>query len=356
MKNKRVINYDLLRVVAMIGVVLIHINGYFLYYTDVNIINFDILNSYTAIVRFSALTFIMISGAFLLDPNKKLDTKTIYKKYVLRTFLALVIFNTIYTVYYYYFVYNFTGFGWIKMSIIKLISGDIAGVQFWYLYAAIWLYMLTPLFRIITKNASKRQIEYLLIIGFIFTIFWPTLTSYWKFKILAFDKRVAHMNVTMGIGYSLYYFAGYYINHYWNEKYKKYNKYVYLLGFISLIFTIFIGSFVSKHYGQVTLQRGFHYFSINVFLYTISIFLLFKNLKLDKINDKIKKIISYLSSRSFGVYLTHTLFIALFVEKLPNINSIILVPLFTIIITIISLIVTELLGLIPFFRKKILMY
>ena len=356
MKQNRNLSYDLLRIIAMVGVILIHANSYFLYSGDPNTANFAIHNIYTSIFRFAPLAFMMISGAFLLEPSKELDTRKIYAKYIFRTFLALAIFNTIYLIYNYYYLDGLTGIGWMKMAVTSLVSGGVAGIQFWYLYAAIWLYMITPLLRIITKNATKKDIEYLLAIGFVFTVFLPTITSYWKFEILAFDEWTSQMHVSFSIGYMLYYLMGYYINHYWSDKFKKYNKYIYMIGFVSLVFTIFIGIFLSRRHGEVFLARGFENFSINIFFFTISLFLFFKNLKLNKIGEKSKKIIKYLSSRSFGIYLIHFILIKILVPILPNINSLLLVPLFTLVITMISLVITELLGLIPFFRKKIFMY
>lgn len=52
MKTNRKLNYDLLRVIAMIGVVVTHVNSHFLYIADVNSINFYFLTSYTSVVRF----------------------------------------------------------------------------------------------------------------------------------------------------------------------------------------------------------------------------------------------------------------------------------------------------------------
>ena len=75
--KKRILNYDLLRIVAMIGVVLIHVNGFYLYSVDVNSNRFIVLNAFTSLVRFSAPAFIMISGAFFLNPKKELTTKKI---------------------------------------------------------------------------------------------------------------------------------------------------------------------------------------------------------------------------------------------------------------------------------------
>lgn len=354
MKTNRKLNYDLLRVIAMIGVVVTHDNSHFLYIADVNSINFYFLTSYTSVVRFSALIFIMVSGVFLLDPKKELNTKTIFKKYISRAVFSLLIFNTIYLIYYYIVVNNNYDFKFIIKALINFINGNISGTQFWYLYAAILLYLLTPILRIITKNASKREVEYLLLFGTLFTIVIPTITSYWKFKVLNFRYEPFNMGVNFSAGYTLYYFWGYYINNYLDIIACKKKKYVYFLGVLSLIFTIVSGIFVSKRNGNVNLVRNFGYFSLNIFIYTIAIFSFFCSLKLNKIGNALKSLIIYLSSRSFGVYLVHTLLIAIFLNYLPNIYPCVLVPLFSIFITILSLLVVELLMKIPFLKKYIL--
>ena len=179
MKSKRrILNYDLLRIVAMIGVVLIHVNGFYLYSVDVDSNRFIVLNAFTSLVRFSAPAFIMISGAFFLNPKKELTTKKIYHKYISRALIALLVTNLIYILYFYFIVNGYRGFGWIKLFLVRTINGDPSAEQLWYLYAAIWLYMLTPILRKITANSSKKEIEYFLLIGFIFTVFFPTLTTF----------------------------------------------------------------------------------------------------------------------------------------------------------------------------------
>ena len=357
MKSKaRILNYDLLRIVAMIGVVLIHVNGFYLYSVDVNSKRFIILNAFTSLVRFSAPAFIMISGAFFLNPKKELTTKRIYHKYISRVLIALLATNLIYILYFYFIVNGYRGFEWIKLFLVRTINGDPSAEQLWYLYAAIWLYMLTPILRKITANSSKKEIEYFLLIGFIFTVFFPTLTTFSSFQNLKFVNFVHSMGVDLKINYILYFFAGYYIDTYWNEKMKKYNKYAYVLYVLSILYTIVGGTYISINNRTATLSNVYYYFSVNVFMSTIAIFIIFKSLKINEDNHKLVSVINYLSSRSFGVYLIHVLLISIFYKYVPNINEVVLVPLFTLFVVFLSLILTEILGLIPFIRKKIFMY
>lgn len=357
MKSKsRILNYDLLRIVAMIGVVLIHVNGFYLYSVDVNSKRFIILNAFTSLVRFSAPAFIMISGAFFLNPKKELTTKKIYHKYISRALIALLATNLIYILYFYFIVNGYRGFGWIKLFLVRTINGDPSAEQLWYLYAAIWLYMLTPILRKITANSSKKEIEYFLLIGFIFTVFFPTLTTFSSFQNLKFVNFVHSMGVDLKINYILYFFAGYYIDTYWKKKMKKYNKYAYVLYVLSILYTIVVGTYISINNRTATLSNVYYYFSVNVFMSTIAIFIIFKSLKINEDNHKLVSVINYLSSRSFGVYLIHVLLISIFYKYVPNINEVVLVPLFTLFVVFLSLILTEILGLIPFIRKKIFMY
>ena len=164
------------------------------------------------------------------------------------------------------------------------------------------------------------------------------------------------MGVDLKINYILYFFAGYYIDTYWKKKMKKYNKYAYVLYVLSILYTIVVGTYISINNRTATLSNVYYYFSVNVFMSTIAIFIIFKSLKINEDNHKLVSVINYLSSRSFGVYLIHVLLISIFYKYVPNINEVVLVPLFTLFVVFLSLILTEILGLIPFIRKKIFMY
>lgn len=358
-KDKRNLTYDLLRIIFCFGVVLIHVNGNYLYSTDVNSYTFSILNIYTGLFRCSVLIFVMVSGAHFLDPKRDLTYNKLFKKYIFRAFISLVIFNTFYILYYHFFVNNQTNIiEGIKLSIMRTFRGDPSGGQLWYLFLCLQLYLFTPILRIFVKGAKKRDIEYFLIFGFIFTIVIPTITNYWKFTALDFKDYYAYeMGVDFSVGYYFYYMLGYYIKQYMskNKVSKLVKKIIYSLGVIGAMTTIIIANVLAIKAGYADLQRPYHYFSINVCFVSAAVFVLANSE--DKTYGKIgDKIIGYLSKRTFGIYLIHMFVLVLLLPLLECMNPIIGSPAITILVFIISLIITEILGKIPIVKKYILLF
>ena len=350
MKKKRDVNFDLLRIIACIAVVIIHVNSKYLLNSSINT-EFYILEFYTSFVRSAVLLFIMISGAYLLDPKKELTLKKLYSKYVPRIIISLVLFNSLYIAYYYFFVNNSTNIlGYIKLCLLRTIRGDVSGIQFWYLYIALFLYIITPALRIFTKNATKEEYRYILIIGFIFTIFYPTLVKYSIFKQIDFHNYYAYqMGAVYSFGYTFYYILGYYIKKYVNIS-KKYSLFIFAVG---LVLTFTLVAIICTLENRVDITRQYSYFTTNIFLMAIGAFMFFNNVK---INSKYNSIIEKVANLTFGVYLIHTLLIAILVNGnvFGSINPLLGTPIITIGVFLVSLLISFLLNKIPILKKYVL--
>ena len=307
------------------------------------------LNFYTSFVRATVLTFIMISGMYLLDSKNELTLNKLYFKYIFRVVLALVLFNSIYISYYYFFVNNGRNIiELIKLCLIRTVRADPSGIQFWYLYLALLLYIITPVLRIFTKNASKEDFKYFLIVGFIVTILMPTITSYSVFKQIDYKNYFAYENgVIYSFGYIYYYVLGYYIKKYINLS-KKHSIALYTVG---VILTYSLATIISVSKGRVDVLRAYNNFSINIFMMAVGIFTLFKNIK---IKEKYNDIILKLSKLTFGIYLIHYLLIVIFLKYFEYFNPIVGTPVITIFIFLFSLAISALLYKIPIFKKYIL--
>lgn len=89
---KREYNYDLLRILSTVAVVLIHVNAHYFNGTmntgsPINLIE----NFINIITRFSVPCFVMISGAFLLHNEKNMDYKKFYSKTFYKTVIPFII-------------------------------------------------------------------------------------------------------------------------------------------------------------------------------------------------------------------------------------------------------------------------
>lgn len=112
--KKRETNYDLLRILCCLGVMLVHSNGYYgiicnnpelesVKTTIANITDpFHIAFSYFFhdCFYFAVPCFMMLSGAFLLSNNKNGDYKSFYKKTIVGTLVPTLMFSILYLFYF----------------------------------------------------------------------------------------------------------------------------------------------------------------------------------------------------------------------------------------------------------------
>ena len=207
----------------------------------------------------------------------------------------------------------------------------------------IGLYLLTPIYRIFVKNAEEKDIRYLLILFFLFGLVLPFL----KKVLLHFDSRLnINFEISELINYSGYFFAGYYFSKYPINKNAKIG--IYILGFLSFIFTIICTSYISIKNGE---PNGYLYGNLlpTTMFEAFTIFLLIKSIDEKEFPEKKAQIISEISKSTFGIYLIHD-FIRSLVFKVgitsDFINPLLAVPVSSVVIFVISLCII-------FFTRKI---
>lgn len=159
---------DLIRVVAIILVLMYHAANepysqlsmmptqYFVFWWSTTII--------LSVVVLGVPLFVMLSGALLLQPQKAAEPIRVFlKKRLSRIGVAFVFWSIIY-------------FAWSNLvdhtaltvnSIIQSFLDGGAYKQFWFIYLIMGLYLITPILRVITANADRRILRYLIILWFI---------------------------------------------------------------------------------------------------------------------------------------------------------------------------------------------
>lgn len=154
MQTDRECNYDLLRVISMIAVIMIHvsitwISGFSKYISDggeINMLLYPIMACvYNTISRFAVPCFIMLSGAFVLDDDKTADYYNFYHKKFMKIGVPTIIFSILYVLY--RILLCFLGEGSVLKEAVTLIKDIIVGAPFyhmWYIYMLLVLYMLAP--------------------------------------------------------------------------------------------------------------------------------------------------------------------------------------------------------------------
>lgn len=341
--------FDYLRIVAIFCVIGIHVVSSMWSSLDVKSTSWQILNIFDSIFRFCVPVFVMISGALFLNKDKNISIKKIYSKNILRLLISLIFWGIFYAIFRNLILYNKN-----DSNLIKYIINDFfkSYGHLWFLTMLIGLYISIPILRKICED--KKIEEYFLILSFIFTFIFPFilkipgLSFYFQNSIFAFTVPIVS-------GYSGYFILGHYLNTY--EISKTNEKIIYLLGFISVIFTIASTSLFSIYKGS-PLETFYGYLLINTALVAIAIFILFKNhISKIKLSNKSSNRLKKLSKLTFGIYLIHQIFIILATTYNifnSSITSAFLTPVYTLIIFILSLLCSYLISKIPFINKYII--
>ena len=289
---------EILRVMATIAVIFLHISmtiisNYTLEEAN-GITNYIILDVSQLICRWAVPCFIMITGALLLDQNKKVDLVKI-KKYVLRMLIVLMTFGVFYAFLELFFENRIINIKMIFQSILNTLQGK-TWAHMWYIYMLIGLYIITPVLKIVIQKLDYNKLKLIILVLIIGTTIIPTINNLFDLNIDNF------MVVDVCV---LYYISGYYFT---LEDDTKYNKKYYSLSIISLFFILLIDILnILRHNTNLEWVYGLN--CIFIYILSVGIFKFIKE-KFDK--KEIKNIfIDEISKYRFAMYLIHPFWINL---------------------------------------------
>lgn len=279
MKKERESNFEFLRIICMLMIVLLHTLGHGggLTNTNVNSFNFFISHLIESLSIVAVNVYVIITGYFSINKTKI----NIYKLLIL------------YAQMYFYSILISSVFILIKPDLIDLKQIINSVLPFstqlwWFMSIYLVLSLLTPYINRLLIVLRKRELDYLIAILFFIFILWPS-----GIKIL---KPIDDSG-----GYSLYHFifmyiVGAYINLRWKEKsFKKVlSSIIYISGSILLaIINVFISRLLGRNFGV------YSYNFILIFITSVALFLFFKEIKLKN------KFINRISILTLGIYLIH---------------------------------------------------
>lgn len=334
--HKKFLWIDNLRAVATISVILLHVSSPIPgQYGSLSNYDWWVGNIYDSVVRYCVPIFLMLSGALML--SKKYDLKDFLIKRFSRIVLPFLFWSLIYIIYELLSTKDFRN----TMSLIDIINFIIsklkngASFHLWYIYTLIGLYLIFPIVNKWLSASSKKEISYYLILWGVVTLLELPFINNLK---PSFDFRYFS-------GYLGYAILGYFLVSKINYNKKNLPVILILIGVTTTIFGTYI---TTKHKGMFF--HGFYkYLSPNVFITSVGLFLFFKNLKHN--NNTLNKVAHIISKYSYGIYLSH-IFVLTLIYKLginwSVINSMIGIPITTILCLICSLLITILINKIPF--------
>ncbi|MBE5868994.1 MAG: hypothetical protein E7293_08580 [Lachnospiraceae bacterium] len=344
--NSRERNYDYLRSLSCIAIVLLHVSSSYWSAVDVGSTGFLVMTVYNAATRFAVPVFMMLSGAFMLEPEKEISVKGTIKRF------------SIYSVNF----YIWSAFFAFQGLAIKLITGKgiteemwAGSVQrflwghyhMWFIFLILGFYLLLPVVRALCEK--KAVIEYYLIIWIFAMYVVPIVSAILKIEWL--NVWISKLSMNMLVGYLGYFILGYYIRKYGFS--GKLRMVLYIGGVFSFFYTA-AGTILQSRMQKAYVEDFFSPGSWNVLLFSIAVFTFFAKRKEIRWGYSL---ISKIASCSFIIYMIHPFFL----EKLNlvgittiSFNSLFSVPLLTVVIFICSLGIGIIIKKIPYVNKLLL--
>lgn len=343
-ETKRQTEFDILRLLAILAVITMHAGGNRYLSSNFNPRHHSM---FVASIVWCVPVFFLISGRFFLDPQRSVATETIWKKYIRRIATVFVVWSSVYTIYY------VKSGAYDGLNIWGILTQWIEGpYHFWYLYAIIGLYALTPILRKITEN-EKTTLYFLALFAAAniikeYLVYLPGLGGIING---VYDK------LWLGsiAGYVGYYVLGYCVFHYRDAISRRFELVIYIIGVLSLAATILLEGQITPELQKADFVK--QYLKPNVILFSTAIYVFFvKRVSQISFSAMSVKIWGKLTELSFGVYILHALVnevLALIPIAQPVAYPYIILFALTAAIYLLSLALTWLIRKIPFVGKNI---
>ncbi len=193
---------DLIRTVAIVGVILLHAANDLTVQqmNSFEIFRWTTVDFYQSLGRMGVPLFLLLTGALLLQPSKLNEPiKVFFKKRFARIGLAFVFWGAVYFAWDFFVVHNINN---QPINTSSIIQGVLTGpsYQFWYLYLLLGLYLLTPIMRVVITYANRNLLKYLLALWFLGAAVLPV---FGLFTTLRLDSNVFEFT-----GYAGYFILG----------------------------------------------------------------------------------------------------------------------------------------------------
>ena len=275
--NKRESNFELLRIISMLFIIAAHYALYNGFSSAGSLASNFLFSFFRCGGKLGVTLFILITGYFMVHSDIKIKKVIILECQVLFYTIGALLFCLLMG---------------REVTYSQLIQSFLPNLlrMYWFFSSYFALYLFIPLINKFVLGLKRDEFKKLLLLSLVFLIVIPTFFIYFT-------------PIHDGIYLVYYYMVGCYIKLHFKE---KRNKWFYLLmfvgGYLSIVLLstgmnyLSIGGFVPSEYIYYYAKNG----SIFLFVTAISLFLFFKNIKINY-----NKLINRIASVSFGVYLFH---------------------------------------------------
>jgi surface polysaccharide O-acyltransferase-like enzyme len=356
---------DLIRTLAIIGVIFLHATNDLTpdSMSQLEVFRWVTVDVYQSVARIGVPLFVMLTGALLLNPSKNESLSTFFKKRWARIGLPFFFWGSIYFVWV-YFADN------KAVTANSVIQGFLTSpyLQFWYIYMLAGLYLITPILRIVIDHANDKTIKYFIALWFVGASVIPAI-SYFS----PYDVNTGIFAITGWVGY---YILGIYL-----LRVKISRKILVGLMVLAVSLAVIGTVYMSFNVGGTDSYYFQDYLSPTMILASVAAFLLLNTVKMPSYRimpvpsnqketdivgmnlsdpSKPQKLLHLISENTLPIFLFHLIvletlqrgYLGLAING-STINSIIGVPLITVITLFLCLAIIVPLKKVPVLKKLI---
>lgn len=301
--QQNIFSLDLVRAIAIIGVVAIHV--FYPIYSRPDFLgglSWWLAYSINAVSRIAVPFFLMVSGCLLLKKRPINEIKDTLTRAIFRLGIPLVFWAA---VYFWWEGYYYGRLIYLDQAVYLFFTGSV--FHLYYLVILLGLYLLLPLWRLFTNYASESQKKYSILMTFILGMIIYAL------QFFLYKERTILNFFTLWIPYLGYFLIGPYL--FDLPKTSKRKMTALIVFILAFIFTIIFGYFNLLFFSQKKLffwgmggsEYETNWLSPNVIIMSLAGYFLIT--KVNKLNRFFEKIIQSIAKVSFGIYLIHMIII-----------------------------------------------
>lgn len=304
MQEKARLGYpDCLRCLAAAAVVVLHCVGYVQAGAQPGSACFAALNVINGIGRWAVPVFIMLSGMFLLDPDRPLPTKK-WLAHVGRIALLTALWTLLYG------LWNARGgqltLEWFLEGLISLVTCQLH-YHLWFLPVLLGLYLLIPLLRAMVRGGSRRTLWYFVGLWFVLGVCVSIFLRFFPNR--AVSTWLGTLNLHAVYGYVGLFLLGYLLKTCACTPRRA--AALYALGALSLVLTPATTQFLSQRAGYFRAEL-YDVLAPNTILTAAALVLLLRRCGAGR-----GAVWARLSPLTLGVYLLHPIFLEVLTERFP---------------------------------------
>lgn len=298
--HQRTLYLDDLRGIGAIAVVAVHAIARAIRPLEMTGLAYRFGSALVVAGQWAVPLFVMISGSLFLDPERPSSIHKLLRKTIPRIAAAYLFWSFLYTLLFSTMRYYD---GLSAGSIWNTLTGTLkrGSSHLWYLWLLLGLYLLVPILRSCIQNASEALLRYWLIIGFLVSSCAPLMQTIGGFEQI-FGEDLGFLNSGFFGGYVLYFVLGYYLKS--RDLSKRTRRMLYALGLVGLAVSSG-AAFLYPDAGQPTAAGLTSNLSPCVVMTSAALFTACKH----SAHERWSSILAPFAVHSFGIYLTHNLFL-----------------------------------------------